>query len=84
MNRHPMMGGRLPREGGAVGHQGAMFRKHAVCSENEEKVSVLGSKPWRREEKKGREMSCTSVTRDIMFCVKDFELYSIGNGKATS
>lgn len=48
------------------------------------KVRVLGSEPRRREEEMSREMSCTSVTRDIMLCVKDFELYSIGNGKARS
>lgn len=55
-----------------------------MCSENEGKVSVLGSKPWRREEKMGREISCTWVTRDLMVCVKDFKLYTTGNGKARS
>lgn len=43
---------------------------------------MLHTNTRRREEKVGREINCDWVTKDLKFCVKVFELYAAGNGRA--
>ena len=78
------MSGNLPRGGGGVGYSGHNVLK-ACCVFRERGESLCAClKTMEKGGKMGREITCTWFTRDLMLCMKDFELYTTGNGKSRS